>query len=244
MSIEDSIHAEFKYVFIPADINDPVDERVFEGKEVAFKDLMMRHFCSSQLDAKGQEKLKESISEEVRKNAKDVQIQDAHMRAVMDQSNNYQIIPLTLPCKATDFRGINMYIDNVGRIKGLPVNARASRVSSDDIRGDAFLCITFDDEETFRREDTTRAKFEELLQSPPSKRGRWDPSKLMSTVQQAASAETLAKELKNADEKKCSNCYKRVTSNMRCGRCARAWYCNAECQHSDWAFHKRVCRNA
>lgn len=65
-------------------------------------------------------------------------------------SNNYQIIPLTLPMKSTGYKGVNAYIDNVGRVKGLGVNARASRITSDDIRGDCFLSLTYDDEEDFK----------------------------------------------------------------------------------------------
>lgn len=241
MSLEDTVHEEFKFVFIPADINDPIEERSFSGKETLFKNILLKHFTQSQLDAKGREALKESIKSDVQKNTQGMKISEEHMSLAMEQSNNYQIVPLTLPTKANGFVGINLYIDNVGRLKDLPVNSRASRLATDDIRGDAFLSYTFDDEEEFRRLDATQKEYETLLQNPPSKKGRWDPSQLLNTLQQSQAAGKLVSEAQNASEKKCSNCYKRVESMLRCSRCTRAWYCDATCQRNDWSSHKRVC---
>ncbi|EPY29578.1 MYND finger domain-like protein [Strigomonas culicis] len=46
---------------------------------------------------------------------------------------------------------------------------------------------------------------------------------------------------------KCFKCGTRAapgTALMRCSRCKVAKYCSAECQKSDWKFHKQVCASA
>jgi len=39
----------------------------------------------------------------------------------------------------------------------------------------------------------------------------------------------------------CSQCGKKGSELKRCGRCNRAWYCDAECQKVHWKVHKPAC---
>uniref|UniRef100_A0A3Q1HYZ6 [histone H3]-lysine(4) N-trimethyltransferase n=1 Tax=Anabas testudineus TaxID=64144 RepID=A0A3Q1HYZ6_ANATE len=39
----------------------------------------------------------------------------------------------------------------------------------------------------------------------------------------------------------CEFCFTRKESLARCGKCKKAFYCNAKCQKGDWSFHKLEC---
>ena len=39
----------------------------------------------------------------------------------------------------------------------------------------------------------------------------------------------------------CANCGREDMHMKRCGRCLKAWYCGAGCQHDDWHVHRTQC---
>ncbi|PFH34085.1 MYND finger domain-containing protein [Besnoitia besnoiti] len=250
MSLDDVQHAKFTFLYVPADINDAVQERTFEGEERGFRAAMNAHFNRENLLQKEADKFKEDLSKKA-----DGKLTDEQLTTLIGAERTYQIIPLTLPTKANGFHGTNAYIDSIGRVKDLPLNARASRICSTDIRGDCFLSTTFDDEETFRRVDITKKDFESLMANPPDARGRWSEtaalSQLLSQQQAAAAASQAALANKNK-EHVCGNCGKKETPAgeasenpvklKRCGACGEVYYCSAECQKQDWRHHKRVCK--
>ncbi|CEL94000.1 unnamed protein product [Vitrella brassicaformis CCMP3155] len=187
------------------------------------------------------------------------------MDRLVEATSNYQIIPLTLPMKANGYIGINAYIDDIGRIKDLPVNARASRITSEDIRGDCFISSTFDDEMDFRRESFDKRDYERMLENPPESRGRWNISNALQQLHAAAAPQPDTTQA--PAEKKCHNCGKRAAGDgevagegergadrgdggdsvnrvrlQQCARCKRVVYCSKDCQVKDWKFHKRVCK--
>lgn len=45
---------------------------------------------------------------------------------------------------------------------------------------------------------------------------------------------------------RCTGCKQHAENLMRCGRCRsiQAQYCSVDCQRSDWAAHKKVCKPA
>jgi hypothetical protein len=40
----------------------------------------------------------------------------------------------------------------------------------------------------------------------------------------------------------CNGCGQIPGTPLRCGQCKTTMYCSAECQRSDWSYHKRLCR--
>eukprot|EP01084_Bolivina_argentea_P270676 460314_1 len=47
--------------------------------------------------------------------------------------------------------------------------------------------------------------------------------------------------LKNGQHK-CSKCNKISNNLQRCSRCKQTYYCNVDCQKSDWKKHKQICK--
>ncbi|TNN56313.1 N-lysine methyltransferase SMYD2-A [Liparis tanakae] len=39
----------------------------------------------------------------------------------------------------------------------------------------------------------------------------------------------------------CENCFCRREDLFKCGKCKQAYYCNVDCQRSDWSMHKLEC---
>ncbi|EPR61159.1 MYND finger domain-containing protein [Toxoplasma gondii TgCatPRC2] len=252
MSLDDVVHKKFTFVFVPADINDPVEERTFEGEEKSFRATLNAHFNRENLLKTEADKFKDDLSKQA-----DGKLSDEQLSTLIGIQHTYQIIPLTLPTKANGFRGTNAYIDSIGRVKNLAVNARASRICSTDIRGDCFLSTTFDDEETFQRVNFSQKDFERLMASPPDATGRWSETAALSQLlnQRQADASRQALGAPASTEKKhkqCGNCGKEEPAASpenpspmrlkRCGGCGEAFYCSAECQRADWRHHKRVCK--
>eukprot|EP01055_Gregarina_sp_Pseudo9_P004529 Gregarina_sp_Pseudo_9__4528@NODE_46_length_5037_cov_13_741297_g43_i0_p4_GENE_NODE_46_length_5037_cov_13_741297_g43_i0NODE_46_length_5037_cov_13_741297_g43_i0_p4_ORF_typecomplete_len251_score48_73zfMYND/PF01753_18/7_9e13zfC6H2/PF15801_5/0_007Meleagrin/PF08189_11/3_2e03Meleagrin/PF08189_11/0_042DUF3846/PF12957_7/0_13zfC2HCIx2C/PF10782_9/5_8zfC2HCIx2C/PF10782_9/7_5e02_NODE_46_length_5037_cov_13_741297_g43_i017112463 len=245
-SLRDITHRPFKYIFIPQNIEDAVEVRTYEGAEGGFQDLMRLHFSTRALNGEEKAKLSENLQQEVKarlgenKQPANSPI-DAESLTNLAQ-NRYQIIPLTLPTKANDFEAVNAYIDNVGRIKGLSQNARASRITSDDICGDCFISKTFDDEDVFKRIDFALSDFQMFLEHPPSKSGRWSAEKAMQMAMPDDAQTTSAAEPSAAH---CANCFKERASGTKlskCGGCRKVAYCSVDCQKADWTYHKRLCQ--
>ncbi|GAB67522.1 MYND finger domain protein [Plasmodium cynomolgi strain B] len=160
----------------------------------------------------------------------------------VESSQTYQIIPLTIPTEKTNFFAVNCYIDDIGRIKKLPYNSRASRICSTEIYGDAFLSKTYDNED-FRRCDFTISEYEQFLQNPPKAENRWDQAQAMQDLlkqMQAQKEEKTAVSPPTERPNVCEHCY--TEKNLkRCGKCKKVYYCSIECQRKDFVFHKRIC---
>ena len=67
-------------------------------------------------------------------------------------------VPLLANSKENNFVGVNLYVDDTGSIKQLPINPRASDIcrccgQHIQVHGDAWIARFFDDEDGFRRLD-------------------------------------------------------------------------------------------
>eukprot|EP01071_Lankesteria_metandrocarpae_P001212 Lankesteria_metandrocarpae@DN1374_c0_g1_i1.p1 len=224
-------------------MSDDVVERTFTGKEGDFSKLIKSHF-------QGTAGLTGKQVEDV---AKLWKIPDEYRDTALNYSSSYEIVPVTLPTKSTDFMGVNAYIDSVGRVKGFGTNSRATRVCGTDVRGDCFVSKTFDDEDKFRRLDFTKSDLEAFLKNPPAsiektaanvKSSQALFEKLQSQTAgndsnddstAAMTANTKVEELPE-----CASCGAQPKSLLRC-KCQQVFYCNRECQRSDWRFHQRTC---
>ncbi|EUD66289.1 hypothetical protein C922_03205 [Plasmodium inui San Antonio 1] len=264
------VHKEFKYVLISSDINDQIKELTFSGSERKFQSVLASYFRRIIFDEKGKNELKESIKEKLKVSKENDDgtngptggeqnggkqngeqtggelnasaITPDLINNAVESSQTYQIIPLTIPTEKTNFFAVNCYIDDIGRIKKLPYNSRASRICSTEIYGDAFLSKTYDNED-FRRCDFTISEYEQFLQNPPKAENRWDQAqamqdllKQMKTQKQESTTVSAPTERPNV----CEHCY--TEKNLkRCGKCKKVYYCSIECQRKDFVFHKRIC---
>lgn len=202
-SIDDVLHPTFKYVFIPRDVADPIEVREFQGLEKEFKNLLNKEF--------GRDVMMQSEKKELAKNFISQQgasegIDESQIRRAVELSQTVEIVSLTLPKPDNNYEAINAYIDGVGRVKGLPTNTRASRITSTDIRGDCFISKTFDDDSTFRRIDYTMDDYNGMLAEPPSAANRWDKTQAMMQLQ---------KEMENSSSKPTTEAMK----EPHCGKC-------------------------
>jgi len=250
--LDDIDHAPFKYILIPADITDPVVAIMFSGgKEGIFREVLKSHFSRECLLDREKRELEKSIREKTTGDIDGGMLSDA----VSLSSQSYEIISLVLPTPSNSFRAVNAYIDSVGRIKGMPQNSRATRITSTDIRGDCFLSRSFDDDTDFRRMDFTMEDYEGFLACPPDARGRWNPSAALEQMNRAVmggggeggdeGGEGGGTQTGSSQVTKCSNCGSTAkeigAALMKCGGCSRVCYCNRDCQRSDWRYHKRFC---
>ncbi|AFZ80332.1 hypothetical protein BEWA_031850 [Theileria equi strain WA] len=254
-TLGDVFHSEFSYIFVSCDINTPIKVLTFSGKESKFRDVLTSHFTRHNLlpeERKGFESYLISQYEESKSKATEEPnakngfqlTQDLLDSTIKAADCNYQIIPLTLPTKQTEYLGINCYIDNIGRVKNLPTNARMTRICSTDIRGDCFISKTFDDEVDFKRVNFTLEDYNELMEKPPSPEGRWDASTALTNA--LTNPTTLPSKAKPVEEvsNKCENCKKEGSDQLvlkLCSRCKKAKYCSVNCQKEDWRFHRRIC---
>jgi len=77
------------------------------------------------------------------------------------QSQTVDIVPLMPASSSNGWVGVNMYVDDKGIPKNLPVNRRATEISSEcgiptEVRGDAYISRLCDDQEDkFERQDLT-----------------------------------------------------------------------------------------
>lgn len=217
-SIESIHHSKFKYVFIPRNIADPVEVHEFEGSEKDFKNVLNLHFAHDKM----MEKEKEKLSKDLLTSTPTKSIDEEHLHRAVELSQTTEIISLTLPKKDNNYEAVNAYIDNVGRIKDLPTNARASRITNNNIRGDCFLSRTFDDEEIFKRIDYTLEDYNGMMVNPPSASGRWSQGEALLQLQKQLQGNSNQTEVEKTQH--CAHCFVSASDDVKlkkCGRCQK-----------------------
>ncbi|XP_061385327.1 uncharacterized protein LOC133320746 [Danaus plexippus] len=219
-SISDTYHKKFKYVLIPEEISDEVQELEFEGYEREFKEKLNLHFTQTKLLNKEKKKLTKTLQESVEKEANGKKDLDGNLlENAVEMSQMCQIIPITLPTKQNNFDATNAYIDNVGRVKNLGQNSQATRILQDDIRGDCFISRTYDDEVSFKRTDFTLEDFKAYLKNPPAKTP-YDRQKMFDIIKDPSKIEPVPKEEK-PQPPRCSGCLQIKENLKKCGACQK-----------------------
>lgn len=219
-SIESVLHPTFKYVFIPRDVGDPVEVREFEGREKDFKALLNNEFQRDVMMQSEKKELTKTLMSQ--KGVSDV----VQVTKAVELSQSVEIVSLTLPKPSNNYEAVNAYIDNVGRVKGLPKNTRASRITSTDIRGDCYISKTFDDDVTFKRIDYTMEDYNMMLEDPPSAANRWNSSQAMLQLQkemQESNAARIADAAKpsGGGPQQCRQCHKQNSEELKLKKCSR-----------------------
>ncbi|KAF8822770.1 MYND finger domain-containing protein [Cardiosporidium cionae] len=108
------------------DINEEVKLLSFTGTEGDFRAVMKSHFQRDILPVKNKEDFKKTLKDGYSSHS----FSSDYLDSVVTSIQTYQIIPLSLPSQRNGFEGINCYIDDIGRIKQLEVNSRATRICS------------------------------------------------------------------------------------------------------------------
>lgn len=163
----------FKIVCIPADIEKSVNEWNIEipasdGSNSTdtlvscLTDRLKKHFQQTTMTPAQRNNFQTMVSKQLAKQkggsgvVKNVE-SAAFARLMTVQT--VDIIPLLYNDKSTNWYGINLYVDDQGISKQLPVNTRASQLCNacgtpSNVRGDAFLArIRDDNADLFERED-------------------------------------------------------------------------------------------
>ena len=165
-----------KYLFIPAALSDDVEERILtvpEGKEVeCLTDTLKGHFSAVGGDGGGASSVMiEAIKAQLAaKHGADAAAQvDPALLAQFAGQQMVEITSIQPGTKANGFCSTNMYSDDQGVAKQLPVNQRASAMCQAcgkelQVTGDVFLSRVYDDGDEFRRLDFTS---DEMSSSAP-----------------------------------------------------------------------------
>ncbi|KAK7197324.1 TPR repeat [Novymonas esmeraldas] len=181
--------APFTYLHIPYEDTKAVEELRFTGNsEAELRRTLTRCFRRSLLSEDQKTDMARHLVSKANESAKkhavngdaeagsgaappseEVETRQAAMiDEYLDQAS-YEIIPVTMPMRATKFIGTSLYIDDSGAFKDLPLNHRASKLAQREIRGDAFLLSNHDDPalDEWGRVDCPLQRYEELFTNPP-----------------------------------------------------------------------------
>ena len=156
----------FRYVFVPWDASAAMEQKVMviprEREMECLLDHLRDHFrrrgAIDGAHASDAGKQKEILKAQLEGEAKTTYSDEMMERALdMQMAQPVALLPGS---KKTGFVHVNMYVDDRGISKGLPVNERASLLaaaagSPQRVMGDAFIARIFDDDNDFKRLDFT-----------------------------------------------------------------------------------------
>lgn len=224
MSTSQPIVKPFIYLRIPSEDAKPVEELHFNGhNEAELRHTLTQCFRQSLLSDDQKKDMARHLTDKASESAKkhavkgdgdanaagsgteppvDVEQQQAAMIDQYLEQASYEIIPVTMPMRSTQYIGTSLYIDDSGAFKDLPLNYRASKLAQREIRGDAFLLSNHDDPalDEWGRVDCTLQRYEELYANPPQI--AYDPSDQAQMTQAAMLRETETKKISLEDYEK------------------------------------------
>jgi hypothetical protein len=166
VSKKNNNNKSFKYVFIPCDETQPIEEKLLDippGRDMeCLLDALKKHFLES-----GMQSMEDTSVTKDQQNAKlKEQLEKQSGQKIDDEmlkvaANMQMVQPVALLPGGTknNFIHVNMYVDDKGISKGLRLNKRASDFTQlvnmpNHVAGDAFVARIFDDEKSdFKRID-------------------------------------------------------------------------------------------
>jgi len=245
------------------------DGRVIEAmteyvrEHITAREASRRAAQSEEEKKKEKDAMRQQIKNELSKRPgmENVEITDDILSQVFD-SNAVDAVPLLVNKKDTDFLSVNMYVDDQGIAKKLPVNSRATAFALSlekrlQILGDAFIAMYYDNDNDFIRHDFTLADmnsdrpWQELArtmnrkQREAEEKGENEADKRMLQQMQLSAMRDQQREAakSTAPQRVCGNgrtgCHEKAS--QRCGRCKSIWYCGRAHQQADWSIHKLEC---
>jgi len=143
----------FKCVFIPADVSEPLKEESIVQLGDRALSVMLDHakerFAKNKLSESGANEFKQKLRQE-HANASE------EMAQKLADMTMCEVVPLLPHSKKTNFIAVNLVVDDKAVSKNLPINPRVNALCircglSLQVRGDAFICRQFDNEEGFYR---------------------------------------------------------------------------------------------
>lgn len=121
----------FKFVYIPVDPHESIEERTLEFTEgvdelECFINYAKRHFgrTSKSVSQRNAQKL-----ELLKKLPEGTKTDDASISRMLEEAADMQLVepvPLMVNSKENEFVAVNMYVDDSGVLKDLPMNRRAT----------------------------------------------------------------------------------------------------------------------
>ncbi|WIA13116.1 hypothetical protein OEZ85_006714 [Tetradesmus obliquus] len=155
----------FKYVYIPADTSEQIEERTFETTKsdevMSFINALKRHFKRAEGHKSDAQKQAVHEAFKAQMGDKAAGVNDDLLKML---SGTQMVEPIALLANSpeTGFVGVYMYCDDQASIKQLPPNPRATAIAQTagmhiQVNGDVFLGRYMDNEEDFERMDFTTA---------------------------------------------------------------------------------------
>mmetsp|Transcript_9973 Transcript_9973/g.29916 ORF Transcript_9973/g.29916 Transcript_9973/m.29916 type:complete len:352 (-) Transcript_9973:950-2005(-) len=152
----------YKIVYVPADTSEPLQEWTIKSSEEKLLESLLDRL-KAHFKATGPKKTAEQEAQqhkELMKSLPEGTKVDAAMLRVATNMQMVENIALLANAPEYGFVGVNLYVDDQGSIKQLPLNLRASDIANVagkpmEVRGDAFLARVLDDGEAFDRLDLT-----------------------------------------------------------------------------------------
>jgi len=189
------------------DLRLDVPEALEENIGVLTKTLQDHYRRVAPLEGEaGKQAAVDSLKAQLSKNNPDAKAPDEHMLGMLAQSQTVDIIQLLPATAASNFYGVNMYVDDKGQAKNSPINARASALCTScglptEVRGDAFVAKVWDDQDGFVRHDLQVSDLASdaawVLEARQRNASRTDPSQAaqqLSQLKTSASQPVVPKE--------------------------------------------------
>lgn len=158
-AVDSTPFRSFKCVFIPADVNQPLQEEVIVQTADRALSAMLDHaktrFAQTKLTGEGLKEFQHKLKQEHASATSELVQKLADLTMC-------EVVPLLPHTKQTHFIAVNLVVDDKGVSKNLPLNPRVNSICARcgltlQVRGDVFLCRQFDNDEGFYRLDFTLA---------------------------------------------------------------------------------------
>eukprot|EP01061_Rhynchopus_euleeides_P003804 TRINITY_DN13094_c0_g1_i1.p1 TRINITY_DN13094_c0_g1~~TRINITY_DN13094_c0_g1_i1.p1 ORF type:complete len:382 (+),score=165.51 TRINITY_DN13094_c0_g1_i1:74-1147(+) len=199
--------SRFTYCLLPAEGQQPVVEKVFDGSsDQELRDGIAAYFSGAGLTEGQRQEFSQNMQHQVAENSKkgqvgtapppptDAALTDQFIQQAMSRGGSFEIVPVIYPDSTNGYRSVSLYIDQIGRFKDLPLNERASKMSQRDIRGDAFVISSYDDpvKDSWARVDLPKSRVEELIVKPPE--AAQDPTARAAAMQSSIDTKAVTPE--------------------------------------------------